>query len=82
MVPIASTLPVVSAMITSIASSITSVGIGANDGAPNANGGLISNQAARPTASKLVMPQAIAIAVPASRPISTDRLPIKPEKRA
>ncbi|MCY1437757.1 hypothetical protein D3C76_968210 [compost metagenome] len=80
--PMARQLPVVSAMITSIARVITRIGISENSGTPNAIGGLSSNQAASPTRLKLVMPKAAAIKLPTNRPMSTLRLPIKPENRA
>ncbi|MOA29413.1 hypothetical protein D3C78_1504240 [compost metagenome] len=80
--PMARQLPVVSAMITSIARVMIKMGINENSGAPKAIGGLSSNQAASPTRLKLVMPKAAAIKLPANKPMSTLRLPIKPENLA
>ena len=75
-------VPVVSAMMIIIARHITRMGATPNAGAPNAKGALNCSHAASPTCVKLVMPNAAAIAVPATRPSNTDRLPMTPLKVA
>ena len=80
--PMARQLPVVSAMMTIIASVMIRIGASPNAGRPKAKGALNSNHAAWPTCAKSVSPKTAAIAVPATSPSSTARLPTKPPKRA
>ena len=79
--PVANTSPVVSTMVIIMTMTIMRIAETLNCGMPKKKGVVMPRASARPTSSRWASPSSRATAVPATSPISTDRVPRKPWRK-